>query len=195
MDDFKSKVGNNGIAEAAFEKAAQRLGCEVAVIKAVAEVESRGDGFLKDGRPKILFERHIFSKLTSSMFDQSNPDVSGPAGGYVGGKYEYARLGKAMMLNKDAALKSASWGKFQVMGFNYDQCGFDDIDSFVRTMCDSENGHLEIFVEFICKSGLSKHLGHKDWTKFAARYNGPGHKKNNYDARLQHAYEKNCKQI
>jgi len=35
---------------------------ETETIKAVAEVESSGDGFLASGHPKILFEPHVFWK-------------------------------------------------------------------------------------------------------------------------------------
>ncbi|NVH65249.1 DUF3380 domain-containing protein, partial [Burkholderia pseudomallei] len=38
-------------------RAADTLGVSVACVRAVNEVESRGVGFLDDGRPKILFER------------------------------------------------------------------------------------------------------------------------------------------
>ncbi|WP_262919099.1 N-acetylmuramidase family protein [Niabella hibiscisoli] len=48
------------LTEKDFQDAARQLNCEVAAIKAVAEVESKGDGFLPTGEPKILFERHIF---------------------------------------------------------------------------------------------------------------------------------------
>ena len=40
--------------------AADRLDVPLASIKAVNEVESSGRGFLADGRPVILFERHVF---------------------------------------------------------------------------------------------------------------------------------------
>src|SRR5690554_4118721 len=43
-------------------RAAQALGVEPAAIKAVNEVESRGRGFLPDGRPVILFERHVMRR-------------------------------------------------------------------------------------------------------------------------------------
>jgi two-component sensor histidine kinase len=50
------------LTEEDYKRAARRLGCSVAAIKAVAEVEAPGSGFLPDGRPKILFERHIFRR-------------------------------------------------------------------------------------------------------------------------------------
>lgn len=38
-------------------RAARALDCEVALIKAVSEVESSGSGFLPSGKPKILSRR------------------------------------------------------------------------------------------------------------------------------------------
>jgi hypothetical protein len=35
--------------------AAKTIGCDVAAVKSVAQVESAGGGFLPDGRCKILF--------------------------------------------------------------------------------------------------------------------------------------------
>lgn len=45
-----------------FIDAASRLEVDVASVKAVQEVESRGAGFLDDGRSVILFERHQFRR-------------------------------------------------------------------------------------------------------------------------------------
>ncbi len=49
-------------------RAADKLQCEVASIKAVASVESRGNGFDMQDRPKILFERHKFAKYTNGKY-------------------------------------------------------------------------------------------------------------------------------
>ena len=84
---------------------------------AVLAVETHGFGFLQDRRPQILFERHIFHKLTNGRYDARNADISnGKAGGYTGDAGEYARLEKALRLDREAALQSASWGIGQVMG-------------------------------------------------------------------------------
>ena len=45
-----------------FARAAKNLNVEIAAIRAVAEVEAAGAGFLPDGRPAILYEAHIFHK-------------------------------------------------------------------------------------------------------------------------------------
>jgi len=43
-----------------YSRAADLLGVDVATIRAVCDVETSGSGFLPDGRPKILFEGHVF---------------------------------------------------------------------------------------------------------------------------------------
>ncbi len=180
-----------------YIEAAKILNVDVACIKAVAEVESRGDGFLKDGRPKILFEAHIFGKLTKYKFNNSHPYLSSLKWNktlYKGGAKEYNRLVKAKSLDTAAALKSTSWGKFQVMGFNYKICGWKTIDDFVKDMFITEREHLLSFIGFVKSLKLDKYLKSLDWTKFAYYYNGPGYKKNFYDIKMKKAYEKYKKQ-
>ena len=52
------------LTEKDYRDAAFQLGCEVAAIKAVAYTETAGAGFDSQDQPTILFERHIFSRLT-----------------------------------------------------------------------------------------------------------------------------------
>ncbi|MET0587735.1 MAG: N-acetylmuramidase domain-containing protein [Novosphingobium sp.] len=177
-----------GLDDAAIESAATRIGCQVAAVRAVIDVESRG-GFLPDTRPKILFERHYFSRLTKGKFNASNPDISNPKwGGYKGGAAEYERLGRAIKLDRDAALRSASWGAFQIMGDNYKACGFDSAEAFVKAMVSGAPAHLDAFVGFVKKNGLSDELIRTDWAGFARGYNGPAYKANKYDDKLAAAY-------
>jgi hypothetical protein len=181
------------ITDSRYENAAKRLKVEVAAIKAVAEVETKGSGFLADGRPTILFERHYFRRFTSGAFDESNPVVSNKdAGGYgAGGDNQYAKLDQAYALNQDAALKSASWGRFQIMGANYSQAGYSSVSEFVSSQLESADNHLDAFTTFIEKDkGLLNALRDKDWTKFARGYNGKDYWKNDYDSKMKAAYEK-----
>ena len=186
------------LTEQNFKDAANLLLIEVAAIKAVAEVESRGAGFFEDGRPKILFEAHIFGSQTKHKYDATHPNISCKKWDkklYKGGIKEYDRLNEAMALDKDAALKSASWGKFQVMGFNYKICGWDTVQSFVDDMYKDEGEHLKSFVGFIRSNNLAKYLQTKDWAKFAKAYNGPAYAQNKYDVKMREAYEKYAKQL
>ncbi|MFO0867158.1 MAG: N-acetylmuramidase family protein [Gemmataceae bacterium] len=179
-----------------FERAAAALKCDVAAIYAVAEIESSRGGFLPSGRPVILFEAHIFSGQTKGKHDASHPDISSPKWNrsiYKGGEKEHDRLDSAMKLDKDAALRSASWGRFQIMGFNHKAAGYAKLDDFIAAMHESEGKHLDAFVSFLKTNRLDAPLREKRWTAFAEGYNGKGQAKNQYDKKLERAYEKHAK--
>jgi N-acetylmuramidase/Putative peptidoglycan binding domain len=172
-----------------YESAARDLGCTVAALRAVAQVESAGGGFLEDRRPKILFERHIFHERTGGVHSARNANVSWPArGGYLGGAREYDRLAQAIKLNRKAALESASWGKFQLMGFNHKACGHATVETFVDAMVSGEPAQLAAFVAFIKARKLADELVRLDWEGFARGYNGPAFAANQYDRKMADAY-------
>jgi hypothetical protein len=172
----------------AIEAAAKKLGCAVAAVRAVIDVESRG-GFLPDGRPKILYERHYFSRLTKRSFDDKHPDICNRKyGGYKGGAAEYERLGRAIALNRDAALRSASWGAFQIMGDNCKLAGFKNVEDFVAAMVSGEPEQLDAFVSFVTSTNLDDELRRLDWVGFARGYNGQAYAINKYDRKLAAAF-------
>lgn len=175
-----------------FKWASARLGVSVAMVKAVASIESNGGGFSSTGEPKILFEAHIFHRLTQGQFDTAHPDLSSSKWDktlYVGGAGEHLRLARAVKLDREAALQSASWGMFQIMGFNYKQCNYDVLQQFINAMYRSERDHLKAFIEFIWSRKLAGFLRRQNWEGFAQRYNGPGFRKNNYHEKLRRAFE------
>lgn len=187
-----------------FQEAAQLLNCDAPAIKAVAEVESSGDGFLSDGRVKILFEGHKFFKYTKGAYAQSHPTIcyakwtkafyaKGPNAD-VRGAGELARLDEAIALDRTAALMSASYGKFQVMGFNFQTCGFANVEDFYAAMQVSEGEHLKAFCNYIIGNSLDGALRKHQWAKLAAGYNGPAWKDNKYDTKLAAAFAKYSKQ-
>jgi len=178
------------LSSAGFQAAVNALGVDPATVWAMLSVETLGRGYLPDRRPQILFERHIFHRLTGGQWDQSNPDISNAqAGGYgPSGAAQYPRLGSAIALNQDAALQSASWGLGQVMGENYAVAGFADAATMVAAMAASEDAQLAAVVSFITSKGLDKALQNQDWATYANGYNGSDYAKNNYDTRLAQAY-------
>lgn len=181
-----------GLSESDFDSAAESLGVEPAAIKAVAEVETKSKAFEDSGRPVILFERHYFHDLTSGKYDVQYPKIScASSGGY--GKYsaQYTKLELAYGLDQDAALKSASWGRFQIMGNNYKAAGFSSVHDFVFAMTRSEHAHLDAFVKFVANSKIMlAALKDKKWATFARNYNGKKYKTNNYDTKMEEAYGK-----
>ena len=167
-----------------------------AAVKAVVKVESRGRGFNREKQPLILFEGHIFwRELVRAGLDPEalmfgNEDIIYKHFNY---KYynraQYPRLEKAKNIDEEAALKSASYGMFQVMGFNYKLAGFDNVREFVEFINHSEENQLEAFFNYIKnRKGCFEALQAKNWAKFAKLYNGPGYRENQYDTKLKNNY-------
>ena len=180
-----------------YARAAKALNVEVAAIKAVAEVESAGSGFLPDGRPTILYEAHVFHqhskgahagakdrkgvKLSNASWDRS---LYGATGAHQHDRYEDARA-----LNAEAANKACSWGMFQILGANHKACGFDTSQEFVDAMwTGGASAHLDAFVKFIQANKLDGALRAKNWAAFAKGYNGPAYAQNAYDKKMAAAY-------
>ena len=175
-----------------IEAATDLLKVGVAELVAVGTVETRGFGYLRDRRPLILFERHIFSRETNHQFDSADPNISNPKPGGYGpsGAPQYDRLMRAIAFNRDAALRSASWGLGQVMGFNAQTAGFADAETMVVEMMDSENAQLLAMATFINNQpGAAKALRNHDWAGFARIYNGPNFAINKYDVKLAAAFQ------
>jgi LysM repeat protein len=203
------------ITEKDWERYAGFLECEVNMLKAIGQKESKGSAFwqLQDGQgahvPAILYERHFFRRLTKGRYDQSHPDLSGPFGkAYGPHSKQYLRLLNAYRLDPSAALMSASWGMFQILGANYMYCGYRDVRAFVEKMCKNEQGQLDMLARFIrnkpsaWKDPKNKALGKrtslwgavktKDWPAIAFNFNGPAYRTNHYDTDLKAIYEKLC---
>jgi peptidoglycan hydrolase-like protein with peptidoglycan-binding domain len=177
-----------------YTAAAQALGCDEAAIHAVRIVEvGTTSGFLSDGsgRPRILFEALHFGNETQHQYDRAYPNISVSSPDwslYRDGAAEYLRLDQAVALDFDAALRSTSWGLFQILGENCHDCGFGDAKDYVAAICESERAQLDAFVAFVKANRMDGALAERDWTTFALRYNGPLEARNNYASRLQQAY-------
>lgn len=179
------------LAMADYQAVATAIQCEVAAVRAVVSVEAAGSGFYNDGRPKILFEAHWFGDLTSGNYDYDYPSISSPVWNrnlYIGGVGEWDRLYLACTLDRSAAMKSASWGLGQVMGFNHKAAGYGDVETFVRDMHLSEGKQLMAMFNFIKFNGLDRALIRRDWATFARGYNGESYRANAYDEKLRDSY-------
>lgn len=186
------------IGQADFERAAEQLGVSVAAVAAVAEVESAGRGFLADGRPVILYERHIFyrqakaqSDVIADMWASEYPSIcSRKRGGYIGGAAEHYRLSIARQLDSVSAQEACSWGMFQIMGFHWQALGYGSISEFVENMSQDEGAQLDVLVAFIqADKRLHQAMKSRKWATFAHIYNGPAYKANLYDVKLARTYD------
>lgn len=189
-----------------FKQLGQHLGCEPAALKAVEEVESGGrGGFLSSGRPQILFEGHQFykrlkesqSEAFARQISQRFPNICYPKWDkkqYRGGEAEWERLIIARSIDPMIADMSASWGRFQIMGFNFKLAGCDSVTEMVHIMSESATKQFELFANYLKNSGCLPSLQKKQWATFAKKYNGPGYAQNKYDTKLANAYAKYVKQ-
>ncbi len=189
------------ITEESYVEVAGFLDVDVAAVKAVKSVEtgSRGRGFFALGKPAILFEGHIFWRelekigLLPSDYLAENSDIlysKWSREHYVGGVGEYGRLDRAIAIHHAAALSSASWGLFQIMGFNYAPCGCSNVEEFVDKMKRDESTQLDLFARFIKSNSLDRYLRERNWAEFARRYNGASYAQNSYDQKLFEAYQR-----
>ena len=190
---------NHWLSQSDLAQAAQDLGVSMACVHAIKTVESKGLGFLNDGRPKILYERHVMlkrlhknrlGKITIANARTNHPDlVNQKPGGYKGGTRAHNRLAIAQTIDDTSALESCSWGLFQIMGYHWKHLGYTSVQEFVALLHANEGNHWQAFTRFV-KADKAPHraLKAQNWSEFARRYNGPAYKKNHYHTKLANAY-------
>ncbi|MDN5210957.1 DUF5675 family protein [Fulvivirgaceae bacterium BMA12] len=196
---IKDNLNEKKLTQKNIIDAANANDIEPPIMMAVIKVESGGSGFLRDGRPKILFEGHKFYKHLKSAGEdvealaKEHPTIiyaKWTKVHYIGGAGEHDRLDQAIKIHREAALKSASWGLFQILGEHAENLNYDSVETFVREQYESEQKHLEAFIRFIDRYDMIQLLKDRDWRGFARRYNGPGYERNNYHVKLEMAYAK-----
>ena len=174
-----------------------RIGATIGVgedeLHAVMEVEAAGSGFDSKGRPKMLFEPHIFWRLLGPGKARDKAAAEGLAyAKWKPGAYpsdSYPRLQKAMKINATIALMSASWGLFQIMGFNHGEAGYASPEEMIRDFMADEDNHVEAAVRFITNKKLDDDLRAHRWRAVENGYNGGGFN-GAYARKLEKAYAK-----
>lgn len=184
------------ITDADFAAQSAKHNIGEAELRAVAQVEAPKGPYDENGLPTILFEGHWFHKFTEGKFDAEHPTISYPTWTkrfYTGSNTrEHGRLAEATALDREAGLKSASWGAFQIMGFNHKDAGHDTIQDFVNAMYESPGAQFDAFMSFLKKYRggiLLPALREHRWANFAEAYNGSGYAANKYDLKLAQAYK------
>ena len=150
-------------------EAANALGIPVEVVQTIEAVES-------GGRPSaIRFEPHLFLRHRPSLV-LDIPFTRGPRGFSVTrSETDQSAFEHAFELDPDAAVKSTSWGLYQVLGshlikaYGSAQLG---VDSFYA---DPLGASYQLLVSWF--KGNRPALAaarEKNWTELARRYNGSG---------------------
>ena len=189
---------------------ADSLKTDLPSVRAVVQVEASGSPFLPtpsrtpngddvSGYPVVAFEGHVFWRelthlkipaLRPSAILAARSDIDDILYPSLTARYqkppveEGVQLRKAMDIHMEAAKRSASWGMFQIMGFNHLDCGFESVLGFAEDQWTIE-GQVRSFFKFLGANPriLAALRGH-DWAMFARLYNGPGYKRNEYDRKM-----------
>jgi hypothetical protein len=183
---------------------AQSFGWNPRHLKAVARVESSGEGFYADGFPKVRFEPHHWNKRTGEYLDTMNIGAlgidegewnamtkeqrikrcrmpytdSGRGFSRVKTETDRAAFERAHIVNETLAILCTSFGKFQIMGFNFKRCGCESAKQFFLRM-KTDFLQDEMFANFINGDARYRKFLLMDATtlqsckEFASAYNGP----------------------
>lgn len=177
------------VSEADIESLANRLECTPKQLRAVAKVESGGSAFDRFGRPKILFERHLFHRFTGGRFGIS-PWNNPKGGGY--NEDSWMKLTNAACQDAGSAFAAVSWGKFQVLGMHWDKLGYPSALEMAYTTVTSEAAHYEMLARYVENFGLKSALQKLSTSPasnvaFAKAYNGPAYERFAYHTKLAQA--------
>jgi hypothetical protein len=156
--------------------AANKFGVPPAVLAAVAATESGGGG----NPSAIRFETHVFERYTRKTVNGSNK----------------ASFLEAYKIDPDAAVKSTSFGIYQIMGFNLVGKGwtaqqiYDIWLGSASTRQEQDIASVEILGTYLANSNRSKTAMAKyDFQSLANSYNGNCFWVNNYDMKIKLSYD------
>src|SRR5258708_12741422 len=97
----------------------------------------------------MLYESHIFHRLTQGQFDDGDISDSSPGGYGPSGAHQYDRLELAIAKDQTAALQSASWGIGQIMGLHFQAAGFQSVEDMVSALSHSQDQQLVAIGNFL----------------------------------------------
>lgn len=161
----------------AFRRAAERLNCEEAAIRAVWRVESAGSGFQRDGSLTRRFEPHHIPGAPMTWRESLKLSERERSSMFL----EY------WAKDPEATARASSWGGPQIMGFNAVAAGHSSALAMVSAMAADAGAQLDAFVSLVLSWGLATKLRAHDWLGFAKRYNGTGQPRV-YASRIEKAY-------
>lgn len=173
---------------------------DVNVLGAFILVESSGSGF-SNGKLVIRLENHKFINYAGYKdiyFSYGNPIYKGHM--YRTNKeatwitchtcqaQEYDAFNFAKTLNSDAVYKSVSMGLGQIMGFNYNNCGYSSAKAMYDDFITGEDKQIRGIINLILNNAnLLKACKDKNYSKIAYYYNGSG-AVDTYGPKLEVAY-------
>lgn len=173
-------------------------------IRTIMEVESNGKPYDSMGHPTFLFEGHVFysrleaksaAKLKTAIAQGvAFKDWKGPGTYGKTVQIRWKNFQKALAIDEQVAIESASWGIGQVMGYHFKGVGYSSPQEMVEAFADSERQQLFALCNYVITKGLTSALAGfpvmASCRQFALRYNGKLYEKNNYHNKLANAYKR-----
>lgn len=184
-----------------------RIGAAIGVgedeVHMLIDVEAAGRGFDDAGRPKMLFEPHIFYRELGpgpAREQAMKQGLAYPKWKRDYPKDSYPRLEKARKIDDAAALRSASWGAAQILGDNFKLAGFGSVHEMVDAMCEDEDNHIEAMIAFVKNTGIDDELRGlaklmrsttpADCAPIARVYNGAAYAEYRYHIKMAEAHNR-----
>lgn len=169
----------------ADEALADAIGIDPPMLRAIRTVES-------NGKPSaVRFEPHVFHRETDDRYRVEVPYTPGEgrAASTVRSETNRAAFTRAYALDPSAAVRSTSWGAYQVLGgaliqlYGSPAAGVAAFDRNPAVVSD------ELLVAWFSSrpDALAAARVH-DFAEFARRYNGPMYYVRGYDRKLADAY-------
>ncbi|MDJ0626567.1 MAG: N-acetylmuramidase domain-containing protein [Candidatus Caenarcaniphilales bacterium] len=173
---------------------AQENNIERAILRAIIDVESSGNGFYKkgesfEGKCKVRFEPDYFEKFSGARPFFIPGSISTKEAKSYSEYTDRNAYEQALIQSPSSTILASSFGLGQIMGFNYQGVGFNSLYEFSRAMESSEYDQLLAMIKFITSNQeLAKAAKNKDFAKVASLYNGKTYKEVSYDKKLESAY-------
>lgn len=173
-----------------YRFAADKLEVKPSVIQAIAHIESLQRPFSAPHRPIIRIEPHWWRKLAYSPRARKEIDELKPLNP-DDQAIRWEHFEWIYGVDPDAAVKSTSFGAFQIMGFNHELCGFKDPLGFLAAMKHGAGAQTLAFVRFVLASPqLHQAMRTMTFPQIASHYNGPQYEKNQYHIKLRQSVRK-----
>ena len=183
-----------GSRDESIAQMAELLQVDEKLLNAIVKVESAGNAFV-NGKVILRFEPHIFlrqvDQLDSSLVERVKVQFRGtdswrPEGHEVlnlgawlkvhaNQSSEWMAYGLAARVHEEAAARSCSTGKYQIMGWHFGRLGYDNAKQMIDSFNVAEVNQDWGFVSFVLSDdNLLRAMKSLDLRTFVRIYNGSG---------------------
>jgi len=194
-----NNIYGHPITDLEYDKSAKNLDIDAALMKAIGSNESGESGFFGEGVAKILFERHYMYNGLSNKYGVERANELAKKYPLLVNKEpnvvrsnSCGKLKLAKEIDTDCAIRSCSWGRYQIMGETFKYL-YSSPTELELAMNACELHQFNYFVQYLKKKPkMIDALKAKDWEKIAYLYNGSNWKNTNpnYATNLEKNYNK-----